>query len=97
MPAQFPGALNRYATSEPLGLVRMKTAQQICGQTERPKPFKLGDLGQQAFQPDPAGTGRQPGTVRVELRTDGNKTGTPGSVLADPDRRRMGQLAAGAR
>ena len=61
MPAQLPGALDGCAPAEPLGLVRMQAAQQVRRQRQRAQPLKLGDLGQQAFQADPAGIGGQPG------------------------------------
>lgn len=61
MPAQLPGALDRCTTAEPLGLVRVEAAQQVRGQRQRSKLFKLRDFGQQAFETDPAGISGQPG------------------------------------
>jgi len=61
MPAQFPGALDGRAPAEPLGLVRMQAAQQVRSQGQRAQALKLGDLGQKAFQADPAGIGGQAG------------------------------------
>ena len=61
MPAQLPGALDRSAPAEALDLVGMHAAQQARRQGKAAQQLELGDLGQQALQPDPARIGREPG------------------------------------
>ena len=63
--AQLPGALDRRTSTETLDLVRVQAAQQVRRQREATQHLKLADLGQQAFQPDPAGVGNEAGERRA--------------------------------
>ena len=63
--AQLPGALDRRTSAETLDLVRVQAAQQVRRQREATQHLELADLGQQAFQPDPAGVGDEAGERRA--------------------------------